>query len=179
MDFFNQINRILLCAIVAVAVSILYCFLVQLIPMAMNYFSVIIGLIIMFTVLIITFLYPSSRALKICVLTILLLMIIMIIFIVVQNKGNLKYHAVFLKYSARMVADRPGVIVYILIFMAALFLFVFIVLVELRAFWSSGKLVFDMNNIYYEFTPKTTIIWTCVVAVQAIWGISFLKEACN
>lgn len=62
--------------------------------------------------------------------------------------------------------------------MVILVLFALIVLYELRSFWSSGAGVFDENSLYYTFDGSTSFK-NILLAIQIIWGLSFIKESCT
>lgn len=48
------------------------------------------------------------------------------------------------------------------------------------AFWSKLPPVFNPNSLYWLLqADKTLIIATTLVAVQLIWGLNFIAQACS
>jgi len=57
---------------------------------------------------------------------------------------------------------------------------VIIVVLEFTAFWTSGNLSFNPeHNIFHELSGSGPVILTVLLSIQALWGLAFLKMACN
>jgi hypothetical protein len=67
------------------------------------------------------------------------------------------------------------ILAYIPIFMAAFVLFLFVIAFELQCLWSSSGISFSSDYLYYQFQAGQTTLWTVIVFIQAIWGLSFIK----
>lgn len=63
--------------------------------------------------------------------------------------------------------------------MAVFALFLLILGFELKCLWSSAAISFTSDEAYYQFKPGQTTFWTVLVFIQAVWGLSFIKEACT
>jgi hypothetical protein len=71
-------------------------------------------------------------------------------------------------------------ILYIVIFFIFLVGFIAIMVWEFTGFWTAGHLRYDpANQIYHELYGSFPTAMTFFMAIQTIWGLSFIKEACN
>ena len=50
---------------------------------------------------------------------------------------------------------------------------------QILAFWSASKMVFDPNYVYYRPQSSFATAMTALCAIEFIWGLCFLKEACK
>lgn len=70
--------------------------------------------------------------------------------------------------------------VYILAFILILAGFIGMMVWEFTGFWTAGHLKYDPSNqIYHELYGTFPTIMTFFMIVQTIWGLAFIKEACN
>ena len=81
-------------------------------------------------------------------------------------------------YATEMVASDRLIMLYVPIFLIALVLFLFGVSLEIRSLWSSSAITFTSSQVFYQFQAGATTIWSTLVFIQTVWGLSFLKEAC-
>lgn len=79
-----------------------------------------------------------------------------------------------------MLAWRPWVIIYIIIYIVMLVAFVAVILFEFAGFWTAGRTIFvEYEYVYYKLNGLTVSpLVTAVLAVQFVWGAGFLKESC-
>lgn len=79
-----------------------------------------------------------------------------------------------------MCKDRILSVIYILIFMVFLAGFISIMVWEFTGFWTAGSLLYEPSNqIYHELYGTFPTVMTFFMIVQAIWGLSFIIEACK
>lgn len=79
-----------------------------------------------------------------------------------------------------MVCDRLYVLAYIPIFMAVAFLFGAMMVYEFKAIWTFGELSFEPEKyLYYQLIGTAPIVLSVLWGIQAIWGLSFIKECFN
>jgi ABC-type sulfate transport system permease subunit len=58
--------------------------------------------------------------------------------------------------------------------------FVIVIVLEFTAFWTTGNLIFNPEiSLFHEPQGGWPIFLTILLAIQALWGLSFLKMACN
>lgn len=58
--------------------------------------------------------------------------------------------------------------------------FVCLIVLEFSAFWMSGTLTFDKNkDLFYGIQGALPIVFSVLLGIQAVWGLSFIKTACN
>ena len=79
-----------------------------------------------------------------------------------------------------MLVDRKLTVVYIPIFLVVLIGFIVMIVMEFSGIWTAGKLKFDPNTqVYHELSGVYSTIMSFFLVVQFIWGLSFIKLACN
>ena len=75
-----------------------------------------------------------------------------------------------------MCKNRLLSILYILIFFVFLLGFIAIMVWEFTGFWTAGNLRYNpANQIYHELYGVFPTVMTFFMAVQLIWGLSFIK----
>lgn len=103
-QFYKSLDTIYLCFFVAIGISFIYFLLVQFLPKIMNYAAVIVGGIIVLVTAVLLFLYKTHQTtLKIIAGVILLLFLLVIIMTILKNNDSWRMHAIFLKYSTKMI----------------------------------------------------------------------------
>ncbi len=83
-----------------------------------------------------------------------------------------------MSHASDMISKNYCLITYVPIFLVIIVLFLLIIMSEVQYLWSSVDIYFDSNSIFYYF-KSSTLIWTTIVFIQIIWGLTWIKEACN
>lgn len=176
-NFFRDIKSITICCFIALGISLVFCILVQLFPQKMNRGAIFVGLFITLVMMIFVAVYPEGHiGERLLFVLLLLLLFVPTVISILKFRSSEKYYEIYLRHSTLMVLkDNLIVLLYIPIFTAILVLFLVIIILEARSFWSSAPLHFDRNQVYYTLAPGATTTWTTIVVIQALWGLSFIK----
>lgn len=177
----RSLDIILISLAIAFGASVIYMLFVQFLPQCMNRTAVVLGLLVMLGLVICIALYDTTYVKSKWVAFGIFLAIIIITAITVWwNMNSWKVNGIFLKEASNMVCDRIYVLAYIPLFLILAFLFSLLLLFEFRSFWMHGNLSFQPEKyLYHELHGSGTIILTILWFLQAVWGFTFLKEACN
>ena len=180
-SFYNSLDTIVISFFVALGFSFLFMILVHCLPKIMNYATVAAGIIAILATIICVFLYQTEQQTAKLIIGICLIVVLVIIVLTIcKNTDSWKMHAIFLSYATKMIGDRCLTFLYIPIFFVAIVGFVVILVLEFTAYWSNGSLSFDADkSLFYELSGAGKIILTILLIIQGIWGLSFIKEACN
>lgn len=171
----------MLCFFVALGFSILYMALVQVAPKLMNNLAVIAGSVMILACAICIFTYGAGEnAFRIVIGCVLIFMLIIIALTFLKNRSSLRIHGIFLNYSTQFLKDRPITLLYIPLFLAFLVSFIIIIVLEFSSFWTTGDLNFSPSEgLFHKPVGVGPIVFTVLLAIQTIWGLVFLKVACN
>lgn len=153
---------------------------VQFMPKITNYAVVVLAIAFLIASIICIATYQTSQT-SILILEATLLGVLLAIILINVFRGfkSWKMYSLFLTYSTKVVYDKKSILLYIPIFWGILFAFIVIIVLEFTAFWSSGSLAFYPENLFYELEGPGPIVYTVLLAIQAIWGFSFIKSACT
>lgn len=167
--------------ILAIGISILYLVLVQCFPKAMNIAVPILSLLTILALAICMFTYYSDAAGKIPIAIVLLVAFLVIALGLFRNRNSVRMNGVWMTKATQMLASaKCGAFLYIPLFIGFLTGFIFLIILEFRAFWTGSSLHFNREgSIFWEFNATGPTILCVFLIIQAIWGLSFLKEACN
>lgn len=76
--------------------------------------------------------------------------------------------------------EKCTVFLYIPLFLVLSAAFLILLVWEFKSFWGGGNLNFDREkSVFWEYEGAGSTILTVLLVIQAIWGFSFLKEACK
>lgn len=147
----------------------------------MNNLAVILGSIIILACAICLFTYGASENLfRIIIGCILIFMLIVIVTTFIKNQSSLRIHGIFLTYSTHFIRDRPLTLLYIPLFLLFLIAFIIMIVLEFSSFWTTGDLSFSSNEgLFHKPVGVGPIVLSVFVGIQAVWGLVFLKMACN
>jgi hypothetical protein len=174
--FFKQINSIIICGAIALALAVVYTLLVQFFPKLMNKLSVVLGLVFICVMLLLLVVYPTGNvAVRVVVALVLLLLVGIVGLGAFRSKACLDMHGVFLYHATQLVKQNTNIIVFVPIFLVMFTLFIIIILWEFKSLWSSASVVFTEERVYYSFKPGSTTFATAVIFIQFLWGLSFIK----
>lgn len=180
--FINSIDVIKLSFLYGLALSLIYCVLTQCFPKHMNKFAVLASLLVILAFTILVLLYNSSPAFavyKYVVMGILLFLFIVLLANFIKYRKAFELQAIFLNEATKMLSKRKLTFAYIPLFILIFVAFVILLVLEFGAFWGGGHLEFNaQKSVFYEFHATGSIIATVFIAIQALWGLSFIKEAC-
>lgn len=138
------------------------------------------GCLIICCMVIFILFYPSHYLLARIFFALVLLLLLTTIYLSwKKDNGSLNLYREFTRHSTEMIDQNKLLTLYIPIFLGSLVLFLLVIAFELRSLYSSAPIYFTKSQIYYQFRPSSTTIWTILVTIQAIWGFAFLKEACT
>ena len=126
--FFTQIKSIVICGLLAFAISIIYLCLVQIIPKLMNYLSVIVGLVFLTVTALFILFYPSENVLYRVIFGVLLLVLVGVVgFSAFKSSACFDMHGVFLAYSSQLLRQELKLLIYIPIFLVLFTLFIMMI----------------------------------------------------
>lgn len=147
----------------------------------MNIAVPILSLLVILALAICMFTYYSDASGKIPIAIILLVTFLVIAIGVFRNRNSIRMNGVWMTKATDMLAHaKCGTFIFIPLFIAFLVGFIFLIILEFRAFWTGSSLHFDREgSIFWEFDSTGPIILCVFLIIQSIWGLSFLKEACN
>ncbi len=153
----------------------------QLLPTKMSFVTVGLGAFVLLVTAICVFTYHTTfTSVKVLIGVGLLLFSVFFVFIVLKHYDSMHLFSIYLKWSTRMFLDRKLSILYVPIFFLFFLGFVGIMIWEFTGFWTSGNTEFNPHTqIYHELTGTFPAAMTFFMIVQAIWGLSFIKEACK
>ena len=86
---------------------------------------------------------------------------------------------VFLDEATKFTGKNPSNILFVLIFMIFTAGFLFMFIFEYKGLISMGQPTFKKESLYYEASRRVSWATWTVLSIQLVWGIFFLKEACN
>lgn len=181
MTFINSLDSIVLSMILAFSFSLLYLVLVQCWPKFMNKAVIMLGSLVILALAICMFTYHYDAYGKIFVAILLLVLFFIIVLSSCKNRRCVDMNGVFLSNASQMLGTSKCLtFLYIPLFILLLVGFIFLVIYEFRSFWAGGDLSFDAeSSIFWEFSSVGPIILSVFLAIQVVWGLSFLKEACK
>ena len=181
MTFINSLDSIVLSMILAFSFSLLYLVLVQCWPKFMNKAVIVLASLIILALVICMFAYHYGAYGKIFVAIVLLILFFLIILSSCKNRRCVDMNGVFLSNASQMLGTSKCLtFFYIPLFIVLLTGFIFLVIYEFRSYWAGGSLHFDADSsIFWEFNSAGPIVLTVFLAIQVVWGLSFLKEACK
>lgn len=67
----------------------------------------------------------------------------------------------------------------VLVFMLLFIGFIVLIAFQLLSAWSCAKLVFVPHYPFYDVESFGSSLLTFLIFVEALWGLSFLKESCT
>jgi hypothetical protein len=167
--------------ILSISISVLYVVLVQCFPKAMNIAVPILSLLVILALAICMFTYYADASGKIPIAIILLVAFIIIALGLFRNRNSVRMNGVWMTKATQMLRSaKCGAFLYIPLFIGFLIGFIFLIILEFRAFWTGSSLYFDREkSIFWEFHATAPTILCVLLILQSIWGLSFLKEACK
>ena len=175
-EFIESANTILLSVALALALSVGFFFLVQCFPSQMNHLTLVFGLIIMVFAVVFLVFCATAHTLERWLLVIFLAFFFVATLLgVVAMRPSLKFHAIFLSHSTKLISSNWRILWYIPIFMIVLVLFVLMIILEVRSFWSSAAMATSEEELYPSLDSGTTALWTFLVFIQFLWGLCFIK----
>lgn len=167
----------LIACFIALGLSIIYLLFVQYLPVIMNYFTIVAGVVIMVAVAICLIFYQTDYvASKWIIFAIILFLIIVTVKTIFLNRNNWTVHKIFLRRSTDTVMQRPYLFSYIPIFILLTAIFLFIMVLTFVSYWGTGYSTFDaekslFHQIHGGFAKFMTVLWF----IQLLWGLAFLK----
>jgi len=142
--FFNQINSIVICSVIALGIAIAYMLLVQYLPKLMNKLSIILGLVFVFAMVLLLIFYPSGSIVARLIISLIILLLIAIVALgAFKSKACLDMHGIFLYHATELIKSKMKILVFIPIFLAVFTLFIVIIILELKSLWSSAPVSFS------------------------------------
>lgn len=142
--FFKQINSIMICGLIALGLAMLYVVAVQFFPKAMNYLSVLLGLIFLCLMLLFLVFYPTgSVGFKIAFALIMLCLLVIVGLGAFKSRACFNMHGVFLSHATNLLKQNYKILIFVPIFLAIFTLFIVMIVWELKSLWSSAPLTFD------------------------------------
>lgn len=177
----NSIDMIGLSMLIALGMSVLYCVLVQCCPKVMNKFVLFAALLVLLGLTICLFIYPTSHGFKLPLGIVLAIIFFILLFCLCKYWDHIRIQGVFLQAATRMLREEKCcAFFYIPLFLAFLTGFLALLIFEFKCYWGGGQITFDnTKSVFWEFEGAGSIVLTVFLVIQAIWGLSFLKEACN
>ena len=153
--------------------------LVQCFPKFMNTFSVFAGMVISFVLLVCFLTYSNSTA-KAPLIILFLIVFVILLVNYIKSRKAFEIQGVFLEAATKMLKDSKTVVFfYIPLFLAFTFLFGLMLILEFKSLVGGGKLDFNAEeSLFWEFEDNNSFL-VFLLFLQMIWGVSFLKEACN
>lgn len=153
--------------------------LVQLIPKAMFWFSIVVGTLGLLGLAVTIIVYPSSinNLTRMIVFALTVFIFLILLITVIGNMSHLKYNLVFLQHSTKFVCARLYTIVLPFVFILLIAAFYFFQILQYRSFWANGTLKFEPEKeIYHKIAdPTKNYILSALQIIQIIWGTFFLK----
>lgn len=169
-----------LSCLIGLGICLIFMLLVQQMPRKMTKYTLGFGCLILLIMAIFVLVFPRSYLLARIIFALVIVMLLITIFLNWRkNKNKVAVYGEFASNSAELVSSHKLMIIFVPIFLGILVLFVMIIMFELERLWSSAPVYFDQDSVYYQFKPGSTTIWTFLVVVQTVWGLSFIKEACT
>lgn len=144
MLFINSLDTIVLSMLLSLGFSVLFCVLVQCFPKAMNWAVPFLALAVILALSICLFAYFWEAPGKTIIAIVLLVSFLVILFGLIRNRYSVRMNGVFLHNATKMLGtSKRGTFAYIPFFLAFLIGFIFLIMLEFRAYWTAGSLGFD------------------------------------
>lgn len=86
---------------------------------------------------------------------------------------------IFLKQASNFLSTKGIVLLAIPVFMLLGTCLVALFVFQLLAYWSYSDPVFIKKEVYYDPQNNGAGIWTVLNFIELLWGLEFLKYACN
>lgn len=106
-----------------------------------------------------------------------ILILALIVFYAVCHRKQLDICAKFLEISGESLSTHWQIFLYIPIFILVTFVFGILLVFEYLAFSSKDEPHLTSQSVFYQ-TSKNVFL-TFLLVIQAIWGLSFFRDACN
>lgn len=177
----NSIDVIQICMLFALGLSIAYLCVIQCCARPMTKAIVGMALVILLALIICLFVYPTSHPAKVPLGILIIILFLVLACNYFEHRREIEMLGIFMQHSTKVLKDdKCFVFAYILLFWVFTFGFLMLLIWEFKRFWGGGALTFDKDkSVFWEFEGASSTFLTVLLAIQAYWGLSFLKEACN
>jgi hypothetical protein len=153
-------------------------------PRAMSYFSVVFGgigcIVAAIFLLIADSALLSGYKIAVTLFSIILGFVgVLLLYSSIWRQKDIKLTIDFLTEGSQCFWEFPSL---------GLISFVFVVLLlgltalcgfQVLAYWSSSDMQLNQSSVYYRPNGGFAVLMTVLNVIEFIWGLSFLKEACN
>lgn len=178
--FFERLDSIILSCLIGLGLCLIFTLLIQQMPRRMTKYTLGFGCLILVIMAIFVLVFPQSYIAARIIFSLLLIVLVITIFLNWRkNKNKVAVYGEFAHHATEVVSSQKLMVIYIPIFLGILVVFILMILFELERLWSSAPIYFDQNKVYHQFQHGSTTFWSFLVFVQAVWGLSFIKEACK
>jgi hypothetical protein len=167
---------------VALGLGIVYLLLAQCLPKTMSWLSIVlaaIGCVALVIVLLSD--HSPSLAGYTGLVNFLLITLLMLAFGLVLNliwnRYSIKVSGIFLDYASRMVRQNYFILWWVLVFLLFSFGLLALTIFQYLAFSSRGPPYLESDDIYWNVAPFN--LGTILCLIEFLWGLSFLRDACN
>lgn len=182
INFMKSYDTVKLSALIALLLGVLYMLLVQWTPRMMEWLVVVfaIGSCLALAILLFADASPSIAANKGWAVAIGVMLVVIglgLVLNLIWLRYGIKVSGIFLEYSTRFLSHNKFMLWWIVVFLLMGFALVALTMFQALAFSSSATPVLDRDDVYWNGPGLTCGL--VLVFVEFIWGISFLRDACN
>lgn len=178
----HAINYLLMGVWIAFVLSLIWLVLVQFIPKYIYWLALVIALFMLIVAMFVFFIgsgntLSQSQGWDIVLGILCLALAAVLVFYSIKNRKQIYVTGCFLEIAGEYLKKHLSTLIWVLIFIGITFLFGFILTFEYLAFVSTGTPTFNSANVYY--TLYNNWFSVLVLVVQALWGLSFFRDACK
>lgn len=163
--------------VLAFVLGMLYFVLAQVAPATVHSWVIFLAGVALITAGILLLKKPSDKFVIAKIITAVLGILVGLVFLPAFFffKSQLRISSIFLSQAPRFVCSNCNVLAYVPLFLLLLIVLVVVSIFELLSFWSIPTPQFDSQKIFYSMTGIGYVYMSVLVAIQLLWGLSFLR----
>ena len=98
---------------------------------------------------------------------------------IIWKRKEVKTSIFYLREASKLFWEMPQLILLSLVFLIFLIVLTALCGFQVLACWSKSDIIFEKDSTYYRLNGSFAIFMTILNIVEFMWGLCFLKEACN